>query len=93
MITGDNITNYTKKESRRVDLVFGVPFRDDIDNVKRVVWEVLKGDERILADPPPTGVVLELGESKRLFRNGHGPGCRGTDTPGHATRLSHRETQ
>jgi small conductance mechanosensitive channel len=66
-ITGDNITNYTRKEIRRVDLVIGVAYREKIDTVKRVVAAVLQGDERILADPPPTIAVLELGQSSVNF--------------------------
>ena len=66
-ITGDNITNYTKKEKRRVDLVVGVSYGDDIEKVKRVIWNVLDGDARVLKDPAPTVAVLELGESSVNF--------------------------
>jgi len=66
-ITGDNITNYTKKEKRRVDLVIGVSYGDDIEKVKNVVADVLNGDERILKDPAPTVAVLELGDSSVNF--------------------------
>jgi len=66
-ITGDNITNYTKKENRRVDLVIGVSYQDDIENVKAVVADVLNGDERVLKDPAPTIAVLELGDSSVNF--------------------------
>ena len=66
-ITGDNITNYTKKENRRVDLVIGVSYQDDIEKVKSVIADVLNGDERILKDPAPTIAVLELGDSSVNF--------------------------
>ncbi len=66
-ITGDNITNYTKKEKRRVDLVIGVSYGDDIEKVKSVVTDVLNGDERILKDPAPTVAVLELADSSVNF--------------------------
>lgn len=66
-ITGDNITNYTKKENRRVDLVIGVSYGDDIEKVKNVVADVLNGDPRILRDPSPTVAVLELGDSSVNF--------------------------
>jgi small conductance mechanosensitive channel len=66
-ITGDNITNYTRKEKRRVDLVVGVSYKDDIGNVKRVISDVLGGDARVLKDPAPTVAVLELGESSVNF--------------------------
>jgi len=66
-ITSDNITNYTKKEKRRVDLVVGVSYGDDIGKVKRVISDVLDGDGRVLKDPAPTVAVLELGESSVNF--------------------------
>jgi len=66
-ITGDNITNYTKKENRRVDLVIGVSYKEDIEKVKSVVADVLNDDERILKDPAPTIGVLELGDSSVNF--------------------------
>ncbi len=66
-ITGDNITNYTKKENRRVDLVIGVSYGDDIEKVKSVVADVLNGDARVLKDPAPTIAVLELGDSSVNF--------------------------
>jgi small conductance mechanosensitive channel len=60
-LTGDNITNYTRKEIRRIDLEFSVGYGEDIDKVKRVVAGVLGSDARILKDPPPTVAVLGIG--------------------------------
>jgi small conductance mechanosensitive channel len=62
-LTADNITNYSAKEERRVDLVFGIGYGDDIDVAKGVIAAVLKEDGRVLDDPPPAIRVLELGES------------------------------
>ena len=59
-LTGDNITNYTMKEKRRVDLVFGVNYGEEIEKVKRVIADVLGSDARILIDPPPTVAVLGI---------------------------------
>jgi small conductance mechanosensitive channel len=56
-LTGDNITNYTRKDKRRIDLVFGVSMGSDIDKVKRSIAEVLANDPRILKDPPPVVAV------------------------------------
>ena len=47
-LTGDNITNYTRKDKRRIDLVFACRPGNDIDKVKRAISEVL-GDDA--ADP------------------------------------------
>ncbi len=66
-ITGSNITNYSSKDTRRVDLVFGVGYGDDLDKARRVVEEVLRAEERILADPEPTIGVSELADSSVNF--------------------------
>jgi len=62
-MTGDNIVNYSAKEIRRVDIVAGVSYTDDLDKVRRVLTSILAGDERILKDPAPTIGVLELADS------------------------------
>ena len=59
-LTGDNITNYTMKEKRRVDLVFGVSYGEEIGKVKRVIAGVLESDACILKDPAPTVAVLGI---------------------------------
>jgi len=66
-MTGDNITNYSAKEIRRVDFVFGVGYGDDIDKVKKVLEDVLSKEERILKDPPITIGLIELGDSSVNF--------------------------
>jgi len=52
-LTGDNITNYTRKDKRRVDLVFGVSPGEDIDKVKRAIEEVLGSDAGGIRGPVP----------------------------------------
>jgi len=64
---GDNIINYTAKEMRRIDIVAGVSYKDDIDKVRTVLRDILASDERVLKDPAPTIAVLELGESSVNF--------------------------
>jgi small conductance mechanosensitive channel len=66
-ITGDNIVNYSAKEMRRIDLVFGIGYGDDIRKAKQVLQQILAADERILKDPAPTIGVLELGDSSVNF--------------------------
>jgi small conductance mechanosensitive channel len=66
-LTADNITNFTAKPVRRVDLVFGVSYADDIDKVKEVIADVLKQDGRILDDPPPTIGLLQMADSSVNF--------------------------
>lgn len=66
-LTGDNIINYTQKEIRRVDLVVGVSYEDNIDKVKEVITGVLSADERVLNDPIPTVAVYEMADSSVNF--------------------------
>ena len=66
-LTADNITNYSTKETRRVDLVVCIGYGDDIDNAKKVIAGLLAEDERILKDPPPTIGVVELADSSVNF--------------------------
>ncbi len=66
-VTGGNITNFSAKETRRVDFVFGVGYGDDLKKVKQVLQDIVDADERILKDPAPTIGLLELGDSSVNF--------------------------
>ena len=66
-IVGNTITNYSAKETRRVDMVIGVSYGDDLKKVRAVLEEILNGDERVLKDPEPTIGVLELADSSINF--------------------------
>ena len=65
--TSDVIVNYSAKSERRVDIVAGVGYGDDLDKVRRVLEEILAEDERILSEPAPTIGVLELAGSSVNF--------------------------
>ncbi len=66
-VIGGNITNYSRKETRRVDLVFGIGYDDDLKLAKETLLEILNSDERILKDPEPFVAVSELGDSSVNF--------------------------
>lgn len=66
-LTADNIINYSTKGTRRVDLVFGISYQDDIDTAKKIMSDVISADERILKDPPSKIVLLELADSSVNF--------------------------
>jgi len=66
-ITSDNIVNYSAKDQRRIDIVAGVSYRDDLDKVRRVLQSILDEDTRILKDPAPTIGVLALADSSINF--------------------------
>jgi small conductance mechanosensitive channel len=62
-VTSDNILNYTANDKRRVDLVIGVSYGDDLSKVKRVILSVLLADSRVLRNPEPAVLVSELATS------------------------------
>jgi small conductance mechanosensitive channel len=66
-ITGGNIVNYSAKETRRIDLVFGIGYDDDIKKARQLLEQILNDDERVLKDPAATVAVLELGDSSVNF--------------------------
>ncbi len=66
-ITGDSITNYSAMEMRRVDMVFGIGYGDDIKKAKTTLERILSEDSRILKDPAFTVAVLELADSSVNF--------------------------
>jgi small conductance mechanosensitive channel len=66
-ITGGNIVNWTLKGTRRVDMVFGIGYQDDIDKAKQIMADVLAKDDRILKDPPILIALSELGDSSVNF--------------------------
>jgi small conductance mechanosensitive channel len=66
-VTGDNIVNWTLKGTRRVDMVFGIGYDDDIDKAKQIMADVLGKDDRILKDPPIQIAVSELADSSVNF--------------------------
>lgn len=64
---GGTITNYSTNDTRRVDLVMGIGYGDDIDKAKKVLEEVVAADERVLQDPAPTIAVVALADSSVNF--------------------------
>jgi len=66
-ITGDNIVNYSAKDTRRMDLVFGVGYSDDLQKVKDILQNILQNDPRVLKVPEPMVGVLELADSSVNF--------------------------
>ena len=66
-VTGGNIINYTINGTRRLDLVIGISYEDDIKKAKGIMSEVLSEDERVLDEPASVVAVSELGESSVNF--------------------------
>nr|MBN2278206.1 mechanosensitive ion channel [candidate division Zixibacteria bacterium] len=66
-ITGGNITNYSAMETRRVDMVFGIGYDDDIKKARDIMLGIIDTDQRILKDPAPVVRVVELGNNSVNF--------------------------
>ncbi len=62
-ITAGVITNINAEETRRIDLVVGIGYDDDIRLAKTTLEDLVKGDSRILTDPAPAIAVAELADS------------------------------
>ena len=63
LITNDSIINLTPDTMRRIELVIGIGYSDDIDKARAIAMEAMQSDSRILSDPSPTVLVYELAES------------------------------
>ncbi len=66
-IISGNITNYSAKDTRRVDMVFGIGYDDDLKLAKQTLIDILNEDERVLKDPEPFVAVSELADSSVNF--------------------------
>ena len=66
-IWGDVIKNVTAQKVRRVDLVFGISYTDDIPKTERLLQEIIDSHESVLSDPEPMIRLHELGDSSVNF--------------------------
>jgi len=66
-LTDDNIVNWTVKGTRRVDMVMGIGYDDDIDKARKLMAEIIAEDDRILKDPAPLIALSELADSSVNF--------------------------
>ena len=62
-IISDIITNINAKDTRRIDLVVGISYTDDMVQTKGVLERLAKEDSRVLTDPETTVAVAELADS------------------------------
>jgi small conductance mechanosensitive channel len=57
------ITNYSRNPTRRIDVLCGISYGDDIEGALKVMAGIMESDERVLKDPAPQTMVMALGES------------------------------
>ncbi|NNC99667.1 MAG: mechanosensitive ion channel [Gammaproteobacteria bacterium] len=62
-VLNSNIVNHSSTGSRRVDLVFGIGYEDDIDHARKTIEQVLSEESRILKDPEPVVAVSALADN------------------------------
>ncbi len=62
-VMSDQIFNYTDVEKRRMDLVIGIGYEDDIDKAREVLLSAVKASDYVLDEPAPGVSVEELGDS------------------------------
>jgi len=62
-IYSGTITNYSARDTRRIDMLFSIGYEDDIKLAKTLIESALGQESRILADPAPAIMVMELGAS------------------------------
>ncbi len=67
MIWGNVIKNVTAQTERRIDMVFGIGYADDIPHAERVLAEIVEAHDQVLDDPEPVVRLHNLGESSVDF--------------------------
>lgn len=66
-VLSGSIWNYNRMPTRRVDLVIGVGYDDDLNLAKQTILEVLENHPGVLKDPAPVVAVSELADSSVNF--------------------------
>jgi small conductance mechanosensitive channel len=61
------ITNFSARDTRRIDMVFGIGYDDDMLTAKQIMDDILQKHELVLADPEPVVAVAELADSSVNF--------------------------
>ncbi len=64
---GSAIKNYSFHATRRVDIVIGIAYEDEIDQALAAIVDECKKDSRVQADPAPMAAVTDLGDSSVNF--------------------------
>ncbi|HEC75573.1 MAG TPA: mechanosensitive ion channel [Methylophaga aminisulfidivorans] len=67
MIYGDTITNYSARDTRRIDMVFGIGYDDDLLKAKKIITDIVINHEKVMADPEPVIRISELADSSVNF--------------------------
>lgn len=63
IVWGNEIKNLSRYDTRRVDMLFGIGYDDDMDKAIKIIKQILDEDERVLKDPEPLIAIGNLGDS------------------------------
>ncbi|MEM8565834.1 MAG: mechanosensitive ion channel domain-containing protein [Bacteroidota bacterium] len=66
-LSNSSITNFSAEPTRRIDLVFGIGYDDDIKKAKDLLETIVSSDDRVLKDPAHQIAVSELADSSVNF--------------------------
>lgn len=66
-IYADTITNYSAKDTRRIDMTFGIGYGDDLLKAKQLLTDIVTNHPKVMADPAPIIRVSELADSSVNF--------------------------
>lgn len=66
-IYAEPLVNYSARDTRRLDLIFGIDYNSDLRKAKQILQEIVAADERVLKDPESLVVVSELADSSVNF--------------------------
>lgn len=62
-IWDQNIINFARNPTRRIDILVGIAYDDDIDAAQKALQDMMDGDARVLKDPAPMTMVMDLADS------------------------------
>ncbi len=66
-VTSGPITNFSAHDTRRIDLIIGVGYDDDLKVAQKAINDVISAESRVLAEPAPVVAVESLGDSSVNF--------------------------
>lgn len=66
-IYADTITNYSARDTRRVDMVFGISYDSDLLKAKHILTDIVTNHPMVLSDPAPIVRVSELADNSVNF--------------------------
>jgi small conductance mechanosensitive channel len=67
-LSNSEITNFSRNDTRRINLEVGIGYGDDIDHAKKVMKAVFAKEKRLLSEPAHSFTVSELGDSAVTIR-------------------------